>query len=145
VHEHRVAGLDRIGVEEQVVGGQALQERRGRRLQGHIGRYGHEPVGGDHGLLGVRPAHVERDDPVAEPDALDAGADGGDGAGRLVPGHERQRHPVAAGPLVGLDEVDPGRLDVESHLAGAGLGRRRLGGDENLRTAVLPDLDRTHG
>ena len=144
VHEARVAGLQRIRRGGEVVRGHAL-EHDGRTLfRGHAGWQRDEPV---HG-------HGDRFRIAAEdagPGHLIAGFDGGytrahgrDGAGALLPEAARQRDLVRAGALVGVDEVDAGRIDLDDRFARLREGIGYVFVLENLGAAECMHTNRFH-
>ena len=125
VHQHRLASPGpHPGGRQGLVGrqrrdGQGRGGRPGhrRRHDGHVGR-GRDELLGPRALLAQR--HRVRRDPIAHGHAGDRGPDRRDQPGGL---HAQcHRRPRAGIPAPGADELvpvaDPGRPDVQQHLAG---------------------------
>jgi hypothetical protein len=124
---------------EDVIGGEALQGDSGGRVEVHSVRDGDEVPGSRHSVRGVA-AHAEQGDhPVANVHVFHAVSHLGDGARHL-----RSRR---KGQLLGLNVlvaashrirvVDPGRFDLDEHLA---LARGRALDLDVLQHLRLPEL-----
>ncbi len=117
----RLAALERIDLPEQVLRGHALhhQRRRGqipdaiRDRDQHVGR--HHP---DIGIGALRPEQIA--DAVARADVGDPGADRLDDAHGIGAEPARQRHRIAAGPEIDVDEVDRDIGVAHARLPGSG-------------------------
>src|SRR5882757_7414901 len=81
---------------------------------------------------------------IADREVGDVGPDPLDDPGALAARIERQRHLVDAGALVGLDEVDPGRRNIDQQLTRAGLQVGPVNQPQLRRPAVLRYFDRPH-
>ena len=142
VVEDRLAALQRMDLPEQVLGGHALHHQRaggavldavGDRDQ-HVGRH--------HAHLGIgalRPEQVA--DPVAGTDVGDAGPDRLDDADGVGAEAVRQRHRVAAGAEVDVDEVDRDVGVPDPRLSRPGLADLDLLEPEHFRPAELVDAN----
>src|SRR3989442_3906328 len=110
----------------------------------HALRQHHEPRRRHRRVLRVRAGHARVGDLVAAFPLGDAGTHGRHGAARFEAERERHLELVEAAALIDVDEVHPGRVDLDDRLARFGLG---LGGVLELHdvgTAGRVDSDRFH-
>ena len=83
--------------------------------------------GGEQALLGVGPAPTARGaDPIADGQPVDPVTDGGDLPCPLHTEDHRQLARVGPAPEVGVDEVEPCRLDLHPDLARPRLGNGHI-------------------
>ena len=151
VDEHALPGLELRVVEECLPGGEAdHRERRGVRER-DARRRRRQDVGRCDDVLGGRAVgghRQERDDRIADRDALDAVAEGVDGAGDVDAGRVRQRHRERALQVAAADaavhRVERRRGDAEADFAGAGDGLLDVLVAEDVGVAELVETHCLH-
>ena len=143
VVQDRLAALERIDLAEQVLRRHALHHQRRGGAVGHARGQRDQHVGRHDADVGVRALRAEQvADAVAGADVGDAGADRFDDADGVAAEPVRQRHRIAAGAEVDVDEVDGDVAVAHARLAGAGLAdvdRLEL---EHLGAAGLAESNR---
>ena len=110
MHQHDLAGLDLVGLAQQILRRDTLEDQRRHLLVGHTLRHLDQPVRRDVAVIGVGAesgAHVG--DPIAHLEFADLRADGFDHPGCLVAEPGRQRQRINALALINVDEIETDR------------------------------------
>ena len=144
VDEHRVVRLHRVGVDHEVVGGHALEDRRGGDLVRDAVGHRHGALLRHQHALGVAAGSRGPRDAVAGLELRDALPDLRHRAGALGARDERRLGRVEADALALVDvaEVDARRVEVDEQLSGARPRIRLVARLEDLGAALLRHDDR---
>ncbi len=124
--------------------GHPLEERGGRELRRESRGHRDETVGRDQRELRIGAGDPGVGHPVSRGMSVDIVADLQHLAGSLGAGREREVHRVAAGALLHVDHVHPGRVEADQHLPCGRVVILHLLDDEHLRPSVFPYADRFH-
>ena len=146
VDQHHVAGLHGMGLLQEILGGQALEQQGRRLFVGDFSRNLHRFRSRNVPDVGIgAQAGVHVGDAVAHFEVRDLRPDRLDHAGRLVTESGRQRKGVDALALVDVDIVETDRGLPDLSLAGT--RRRQLGRFEAHRVgrSELRDADHAGG
>ena len=144
VHEAGVACLERVGRRREVVSRHPLEHRRGGLLGADAVGEHDQPIGGDGRVFRVSAEHGGVRDAMPDLQPADPRTHRGHGATRFLAQNEGRRHPVLPAALVDVDEVDPGRVDLDERLSRGGRGLRHVQIFEGVWTAGRADLDGFH-
>src|SRR5699024_401403 len=135
---------DRVmGVGDQIVRGQSLQEHPGGHTVVDSVRHGDEGRGGGDHVLCVGARRLAPGHPVAGDEVGRARTDGLHDAHPLASGHKREVTAVDTLAEIGVDVVDADRRGADQDLAGPGFRDVEVDRREDLGTAVGSDLDCT--
>jgi hypothetical protein len=105
--QDRVAGGHRVRGVDQTMRCHALQQRAGGGLVGDVAGYPHRTAGGHGHQFGIAVRYIAPGDALADGEAGRPGAYFPDGTDSFQPEPERRVLRVDAGPVVGIDVVDP--------------------------------------
>ena len=115
--EDHIARLHLVGLAQQILRGEALQQHRRRDVVGKALRQLDQPVLGDHPFLRVGAKAREVGHAVADLEVLDALADLDHLARAFIAGRERRRRGVEALAKINVNEIDADRVIADQNLA----------------------------
>ena len=149
-NEHRLSPGDLRDVVEHDRSGQTRHDDPGRGVAVQAVRNGDQALGVGQCVLGISARGIRSngaEDRCPDPQILNPVAESGDSTCDLGSGYERHRcrnrvDVAAAAHQIG--EVDRCRVDLDQHLARAGLRVRQLDELQHLGAALLGHLNRLH-
>jgi hypothetical protein len=147
MQQDRLAGLDAIGLADQVLRREAFEHHgRGGLVIEAVGQLD-QAIGRDQPRFGIssqRRAAIG--DAVARLQVSDARADFLDHAGALAAQTAWERNRIDSGTIVDVDKIQAHGGMADACLAGAGLAELDFFPDQNFRTTGLMKADRMrHG
>ena len=140
MHQDGIAGLYRIGAGHQVMGAEAISDETGGKTQIKAFRYRHDPAGRHGNKLGERSACPAKTYRLADRDIVDVGADSHDITAGLAAQRRRHVFRLCIQKGIGVDIVDPCRLDPDQRVARS---EYRIG-DLHVDQAFRPHLQCPH-
>jgi len=141
MNERRIPRLERKRVAREVVRRHALQQDRRGELRVDAVRHAHGLRRGRDRLGRVGPGDRRARHAIADSKIRHAATDRRDDTCGLLSERVGQRHRVESAPLVGVDEVDAGRLDTQPQFARGRNGRSDIIGAHLLRSAGFVNSD----
>ena len=124
---------------------EALENNGGRLLEADIGRQRHDALGRSQRVGSIGACGEDESHTVADREVGDIRAEGLHEAGALESNRQRQVALIEAAAQLRVEEIDPGGLDLDQHLARPRRGQRQFLERHRFGATAGVNADRLHG